>query len=736
MSSSDSTSSSSTHNNKEREGLLRDLLSQELGAAISVSSDAWKSSLYVELASEGSIKQYLDDSGEYKDGRWSRLPKFPTRKSQLRESLCGMINSIIRFFSSKETHAARKAVDARVNSFYRGSIGSSNALSSSPDIVIKASGPSFSTPRVASLGFSNIAACVGISLKEAPADESAQVAEMAMYAKHTFIQQPNRNFVRSIAVMGRKVRLFHFDRSGTQYSPPFDIHEDPHAFIRLILGLSSIDERTLGLDDTIQWTIGPDGQKVAGTLKTVRPDSTVVFYDLVMDRGPFTRTSLCGRGTTCWVVRTADGEELIVKDYWVAEDQPSEVGLLDEVKGLSGVCQMVSYEDNRVRVKDFRAETIALGDDVTSNRTKIRIVMKAYGPSIESFTSVAQFLSALRDAIAAHKALLDRNIIHRDISLNNILLGLEDANEGNRGVLIDLDLAIKSFGPLTEIPADFRMGTRTFQSLMVLRSYDLQPAFIPEYDYLDDIEAFFWVFAYIVLGYTPDGHRMPEHKSRELTVWSWNDSHPHHALAKKWAFLNAPSAAYEAEAAMHPGWKATCRDLFLEFREFVHEISYEKQRLVYNGRKELGRPAPDRFASLLAKVDDHYARILGMFDTALKKAGEADIDESASIPFPPAPSASSSPSPQPSASEYVEPEATASATSLPTTNPTGGSLTLPVKPETLAEQPVTPPRNSKRRYDEAGLDDSPVESKRRCPPSRRALRGILSSVYEYCRSWL
>ena len=49
--------------------------------------------------------------------------------------------------------------------------------------------------------------------------------------------------------------------------------------------------------------------------------------------------------------------------------------------------------------------------------------------------------------------------------------------------------------------------TCTFQSLMLLRSYDLQLAFIPKHEYLDNIKAFFWVFAYIVLGYTPDGHR-------------------------------------------------------------------------------------------------------------------------------------------------------------------------------------------------------------------------------------
>ncbi|RXW14926.1 hypothetical protein EST38_g10928 [Candolleomyces aberdarensis] len=285
---------------------------------------------------------------------------------------------------------------------------------------------------------------------------------------------------------------------------------------------------------------------------------------------------------------------------------------------------MVSYEDNRAQTKDFMGEPIALKDNTLKNRTKIRIIMKAYGPSIEKFSSVTQVLSALRDAIAAHKALLDRNIIHRDISPNNILFGLDECE---RGVLIDLDLALKSLGPLSEIPVDFRTGTRTFQSLMVLRSYNLNPVFVPEYDYLDDIEAFFWVFAYIVFTYAPNGDRLPFKDHRKLPQWLWNDGSPCLIFARKFTFLDSPSAALDAQDAMHPGWKATCCDLFLEFREFVHEISYEKQRLVYKGWKEHRRPAPDRFASLLAKVDEHYASLLGMFDAALKKVAEAGIDE-------------------------------------------------------------------------------------------------------------
>ncbi|KAJ2915684.1 hypothetical protein MD484_g4717, partial [Candolleomyces efflorescens] len=711
---------------KERERLLRNLLSQELGTAISLTDSAWAKSLFVDLAPESMIESFLEQSSEHQSGRWTRIPEVLTRKSQLRESLRDIINSIIGYFLPEETRTTRKAVNFKVGPLHFESADSFITPSPSSDIAIMASGPSFSTPRAAPLGFSNIAACVTVGLTERQTDETDQVALMAAYAKHIFIQQPNRNFVRSISITGRNARLFQFDRSGAQYSPTFDIHDDPHTFIRLILGLSSLDERVLGLDDTIQWTLGPDGRKVGGTLRTVSLDNSVITYELVMSQGPFARTSLCGRGTTCWVVKAANGEKFIVKDYWVAGGRPSESNLLREVNGLPGICQVVSFEDDRMRTEHFR-EPVTTQDDTFKNRTKIRIVMKAYGPSIENFTSVTQLLSALRDAIAAHKSLLDRNIIHRDISPNNILLGVDDEGEGDRGVLIDLDIALKTLGLASNTPVDFEIGTRMFQSLMVLRSWLLTPAETPVYDYLDDLEAFFWVFAYILLVYTPEGHRMPPNRFRECLLAAWNDD-PATAHTHKWTFMDSLSIAYETQHAIHPGWNGACWDLFLTLRKFVHEISDEKERLVFQVPKEDGVAESDRFASLLAKVDEHYARVLEMFDTALKKV-EAKKSESLS---PPKDSDSSTSSSKSSTSERITSPDT-SATSNPAA--AEGGLAPTEKPETPAEQPVTHTRSSKRRHDEAELDEVSVELKRRCPPSRRAVRSILGSVYSFCRGW-
>jgi hypothetical protein len=272
-------------------------------------------------------------------------------------------------------------------------------------------------------------------------------------------------------VTEHQAQLFHFDRSGVQHTPLFNIHQDPKTFIHLIIGLCATEERILGFDDSIQWRTDSKGLRTSGTLSTVGPNNTIATYDLVINELPLVRRRLRGRGTTCWTVKNNRGERLVVKDYWVTDDQMREFELLNEVKGLPGVCRMVSYEDNRVQTKEFRGDLTTLAENTFQNRTSIRIVMKAYGPTIESFKSIEQLLAALRDAIAgklccpglprpvtdhnpAHHALLSQNIIHRDISPNNILLGPDNADEGERGIIIDLDVALRSAGTSSQTVID------------------------------------------------------------------------------------------------------------------------------------------------------------------------------------------------------------------------------------------------------------------------------------------
>jgi hypothetical protein len=209
-------------------------------------------------------------------------------------------------------------------------------------------------------------------------------------------------YVRSLAVTEDYVRLAHFDRAGAQITPRVNIHGNPATFVRLVAGVSSADERILGFDGSIHWTI-TEGRKEKGTLKTRDATGEVKEYP-ILEEVSTPGDSICGRATTCWKVQDPQThEELIVKDSWIPEDHPPEHELLELVKGILGVVQMVSFEVGRGETKDFRCPTTW---GRYTNRVATRVVMKSHGKSIASFTSVLQLLCALRDAIAGACQLL------------------------------------------------------------------------------------------------------------------------------------------------------------------------------------------------------------------------------------------------------------------------------------------------------------------------------------------
>jgi len=66
-----------------------------------------------------------------------------------------------------------------------------------------------------------------------------------------------------------------------------------------------------------------------------------------------------------------------------------------------------------------------------------RVVLREIGRDLLSFDSTTELVTAMRDAVAAHRhAFYDARILHRDISAGNILI-----TTSKRGLLIDWDLS-------------------------------------------------------------------------------------------------------------------------------------------------------------------------------------------------------------------------------------------------------------------------------------------------------
>ena len=131
-------------------------------------------------------------------------------------------------------------------------------------------------------------------------------------------------------------------------------------------------------------------------------------------------------------------------------------------------------------------------NDTFNNRIFCCLVISPPGRSIRGFRSVKELLEACRDAIKAHKSLYDKgNILHRDISENNIII-TDSPGISHKGMLIDLDLA-KERGSMPS-GARHRTGTMEFMAIEVLRQ---RKGFI--HTYRHDLESFFYVFLWVCI---------------------------------------------------------------------------------------------------------------------------------------------------------------------------------------------------------------------------------------------
>ncbi|KAF6761863.1 hypothetical protein DFP72DRAFT_1042005, partial [Ephemerocybe angulata] len=110
----------------------------------------------------------------------------------------------------------------------------------------KATGPSFEVPTAGPLGYSNIASCFQVKLDEDRCSLFDQVCQLGVYAEQVFNEQPNREFVRCVAISEKHALLVHFDRVGAQIFPIIDIHQDPFSFLRILFAQTLSTKRRSG----------------------------------------------------------------------------------------------------------------------------------------------------------------------------------------------------------------------------------------------------------------------------------------------------------------------------------------------------------------------------------------------------------------------------------------------------------------------------------------------------------
>ncbi|KAI0977456.1 hypothetical protein F4678DRAFT_413137 [Xylaria arbuscula] len=405
-------------------------------------------------------------------------------------------------------------------------------------------------------------------LKSNPNDDTASKAhlDIARYVREVFTAQPTRRFVLAFTLCGDWMRLWEFDRLGGIASEKFNINKDGQRFVSTILGFLWMDDEALGFDPTIiksehQQYIEIQQDTKAGRIildKVIRSAHSIVGRATVCWKAyleedkskPFVikdSWQFPERNEEGELLQQATRQEVtnVAQHYYheTVRIQAKDDDIRDNVRRGLDITRASNYQVGRARnlraltveaisrnsstgSKRSSSQTDALlppgkrsrsgsasptkhDNEPLSNRIHRRIVLCDYGEPIYKASSRATLLRALEGCIRGHESLYKKaGLLHRDISINNIIIN-EGINKSSfSSFLIDLDLAVQ-VNRTEASGAKEITGTRAFMAIGVLMGEG--------HSYMDDLESFFWVLFWTCVHYDRNGY------DRETDFTKWNE---------------------------------------------------------------------------------------------------------------------------------------------------------------------------------------------------------------------
>ncbi|KAG6099797.1 hypothetical protein E4U30_005993 [Claviceps sp. LM220 group G6] len=360
------------------------------------------------------------------------------------------------------------------------------------------------------------------------------------YARALMAAQYTRRFVLGFTLCDSLMRVWAFDRLGAIASEQFDINKDGLQFIYVMLGFFWISKEELGFDSTIQAFQGKHYIEIERNGSKER---------IVIDRPILRPRRIAGRATTCWLAHPEGHPEtpLVIKDSWQRPERDEEGEILSEVtsRRVVNVARYYHHETVQIRgVDDDIQNCIRRGLDITSasnfgpsrpqhsvraaspetrksrtsgsrsrsrstkppspartaiklqNRVHRRIIVRDYGKAIYKASSRKALLAGLEGCIKGHESLHYAGILHRDISISNLVINEDPNNPSWSSFLIDLEFAVREDRDL-DSDAESKVGTRAFMAIGLLRG--------EVHTFMHDLESFFWVLFWICVHYAKPG---------------------------------------------------------------------------------------------------------------------------------------------------------------------------------------------------------------------------------------
>ncbi|KAK0707014.1 hypothetical protein B0T26DRAFT_815209 [Lasiosphaeria miniovina] len=353
-------------------------------------------------------------------------------------------------------------------------------------------------------------------LKSNPSADKASKAwlNIGTYAREVLAAQDTRCFVLGFTICGSLMRIWEFDRLGGNASEQFDINKDGLQFVSTVLGFLWMSEEELGFDPTIMTANDERFIEIERDGSTER-----LIIDEVMQRAPLVaghpRKPLVIKDSWQYLERDEEGKLLCeatgkgvvnVARYYHHETvqiRGTEDDIRNNVRRGLDVTTAANYRPERSmpplstiaagvsrkgrsssatgRKRSLGQTGAALppskrscstsptkaGNHALPNRVHRRVILCDYGKPIYKASSRKALLAALEGCIEGHESLRKAGFLHRDISINNLMINEDDNSPSWHSFLIDLDLAIREQREGIS-GARGKTGTRAFMAIGAL----------------------------------------------------------------------------------------------------------------------------------------------------------------------------------------------------------------------------------------------------------------------------
>lgn len=393
--------------------------------------------------------------------------------------------------------------------------------------------------------------------------------DLGKYAREVFAAQDtqdSRRFVLGFTICGSLMRIWEFDRLGAIASKQFDINNEGLKFVLTVLAFLWMSEEELGLDPSI---IKEDNKRFVQIERNGSMERLIIDEKMLSARCISGRATTCWKAHP----EGHPQKSLVIKDSWQYTERDEEGELLRDAtnKNVVNVARYYHHETVQVRgtdddvrsnvrggidvstAKNYRPEhstpstrtltasasrkgrsismagkkrsssqtdaalpsskrpcTVSPTSDALPNRVHQRVILRDYGQPIYKASSRAALLAALKGCIDGHESLWrEAGLLHRDISINNLMINEDPSNPSWRSFLIDLDLAVRTERESAS-GAKGMTGTRAFMAIGVLLG--------EQHCFMHDLESFFWVLFWICVHYNgPNKSRVVD----EFDQWNY-----------------------------------------------------------------------------------------------------------------------------------------------------------------------------------------------------------------------